>query len=311
MGVFKRLLLSDSHGTTSAHRDTSRQLVGSTAFAVAAFRAAESSSEAPLVIDAVATAVFALNGPAPLRWRLLVAAFSWKRVLRLLFCHRRLTKFEIMADMLAYRTAYLDAEITAAAPQQLVTVGAGLDARSIRLGGRDERRWFDVDFASMHSAKWQLFAAAGFAQPDSLVCVDADLTDPGAWQRELLAAHGFSSGAPTLWLLEGLTGYLERDELILLLAQITELSAPGSVILATFISATRPEGSLMSGGNTLKMHKFFTDTPEVLFNDFAAGSGSAVDVVTIGQLEQRFRRRSIDSADASYKFVRAVRGGAR
>jgi methyltransferase (TIGR00027 family) len=303
MELLKRCFLSDTLNTTTAHRDSSRKQVGSTAFAVAAFRAMEAWRSDPLVIDEVAAKVFAMRGPAPLLWRLAVAVFGLVHSCLI----GRGTRIETSVDMLAVRTALLDAEIDAAALQQMVSIGAGLDARSLRLRGRPDRRWLEVDFASMHEAKWQLFGAAGFARPESLVCVNADLTEPRAWQRELLMSRGFDRKAPTLWLLEGLTGYLERKELLTLIALITEVSAPGSVLLATFLSATRPEGSV-GGANKLKMHKFFTDTPMALFDDYVAGGGT-VSELTIGEVATRFGRPSISAGDASYKFVRATRGG--
>jgi len=55
--------------------------------------------------------------------------------------------------------------------------------------------------------------------------------------------------AQCVWLLEGLTGYLTEEELLGLLQKIDRLSAPGSVILATWYatlvtSAFRTEVSL-------------------------------------------------------------------
>ena len=308
MDFFKSVLLRDN-GTTSSHADASRQPVGSTAFAVAALRAAESSDAAPLVSDAVAKAVFSLSGPAPLLWRLATAALAWRALIKKLLCRRSFTKYDVHVDMIACRTAHLDALLTAfSAPRQIVIIGAGLDARSIRLVDQPTRRWFEVDFAAMHRAKWSLFAAAGFARPQSLECVAADLTEPGAWRRSLLESRAFDPTAATLWLLEGLTSYLEVQELVQLFDQINATSAAGSVILATFIAATRPERTAASA---LKMHKFFTDTPEELFDTFRVGPKGGrgnIEVTTIGQLAVRYGRASIDPNDDGYRFVRAVRG---
>ena len=70
------------------------------------------------------------------------------------------------------------------------------------------------------------------------------------------------------------------------------------VVLATFVSATRPAGSVGATSRT-SMHKFFTDAPEALFADFAAGAGGSVTVTTIGEVAARFRRTTIiDAADA-------------
>ena len=100
MELLKRWFLSDTLNTTSAHRDSSRNQVGSTAFAVAAFRA----MEARRMIDEVAAQVFAMGGPAPLLWRLAVAAFVLVRK----WLAGRGTRIELSIDMLAVRTAHLE-----------------------------------------------------------------------------------------------------------------------------------------------------------------------------------------------------------
>ena len=114
MELCKRFLLRDSHGTTYSHTDPSRQQVGATAYAVAAFRAAESAGAAPLVTDTVAAACFAPFGPAPLLWRLATVALSWRTLISRLLCRRRWTRFDVSIDMMACRTAYLDEQITSA-----------------------------------------------------------------------------------------------------------------------------------------------------------------------------------------------------
>jgi len=57
-----------------------------------------------------------------------------------------------------------------------VIVGAGLDARSVRL---PIHACFELDFEGVLSAKRSLFAAAGFPIPSDAKLVATDLSDRG------------------------------------------------------------------------------------------------------------------------------------
>jgi methyltransferase (TIGR00027 family) len=65
--------------------------------------------------------------------------------------------------------------------------------------------------------------------------VGVDLT--GDWISPLAAA-GFRASEPTVWLVEGLLYFFTARQRDILLAEITDLSAAGSVLLADYVSQT-------------------------------------------------------------------------
>ncbi|EOD27997.1 hypothetical protein EMIHUDRAFT_457087 [Emiliania huxleyi CCMP1516] len=218
----------------------------------------------------------------------------------------------IAADMVALRTWHLDREIAAALersaglPPQLVIVGAGLDFRCVRLAGSlGGGKVFELDFQGMLDEKWALLGAAGVPPPPHLVSVGCDLSlGPAGWVDEL-RRRGFDDRRPSVWLLEGLVPYLKPPELEALLRAISELSAPQSSLLATFISPTRPAGSV-GASVSVSMNKYTTESPADTLSTFGPAA-----VVTIGELITRCGARGetmgIQPSDASYTFATACR----
>ena len=143
-------------------------------------------------------------------------------------------------------------------------VGAGLDARSVRIR---HHTCFELDFEGVLSAKRSLFAAAGFPIPPDAKLVATDLSEGAErWSADLVSA-GFDRSTRTTWVLEGLTSYLSQDEVDALLAGITKLSAPGtdvdpgSNIVATWIRPAKDANAgqpiVMKSG----LHRTFFEDP--------------------------------------------------
>ncbi|EME99676.1 SAM-dependent methyltransferase [Streptomyces mobaraensis NBRC 13819 = DSM 40847] len=154
-----------------------------------------------------------------------------------------------------------------AAPRQLVLLAAGMDSRAYRLP-LPTTVLYEVDRPDLLRLKESLL---GDAVPRCArrVPVGADLA--ADWAERLTAA-GFRPDEPTCWLVEGLTQYLEERDVLRLLDRITELSAPGSHLLADFVAgslfhepAVRPMLSLLerSGAGW----RYGTDEPEPLFTE--------------------------------------------
>mmetsp|Transcript_15456 Transcript_15456/g.46158 ORF Transcript_15456/g.46158 Transcript_15456/m.46158 type:complete len:260 (-) Transcript_15456:25-804(-) len=221
------------------------------------------TDRAPLARDEVAQRIFAPLGPGPLSWRAAVHVL-WPFVSRwpsFLPRPRFVRRAAAMVDLLAVRTRFLDDHVLEAPPQR-VAVGAGLDARSLRLAGG---RTYELDFEGLFAAKKQLFAAAGSPLAD-VTTVATDLTDgPERWSSDLVAA-GFDAEEPSTWVLEGLTPYLDAAELDALLAEISRLAAPGSVLVATWLRPARDDEW------RLKMHRGFVEDPTKLLAPFGWGA---------------------------------------
>jgi len=119
--------------------------------------------------------------------------------------------------------------------------------------------WFELDFKEVFDYKLPKI------QPDSdefncgfihTVACDLSLS---TWPQHL-KDHGFQSELKTLWLLEGLLGYLTEDEVTTIFQTVTNLSAQQSKLIATFI------------GNDFKMtsnlHRSRCDEPMKLLSPY-------------------------------------------
>ena len=185
------------------------QGVGLTSLWVAATRAAETERESPLFRDPYARALAGEQGFEILR------------------------KIEGLSNVrppaLEVRTRFLDDEMTEAASgglRQIVSLAAGMDARAYRLDWPEGTVFFELDQPEVLAYKAEKIGGA------SPRCerreIGVDLRED--WQAVLRAA-GFDVQTPTLWLVEGLFPYLHEPQAMRLLAQITQDSRDGSVLL--------------------------------------------------------------------------------
>ncbi|MEU6402562.1 SAM-dependent methyltransferase [Streptomyces sp. NPDC046985] len=137
----------------------------------------------------------------------------------------------------AVRTRFLDDEIlagVAAGARQVVTLAAGVDGRTVRLGLPAGTRWFEVELPEMTQFKDALIARSGLPLACERRGVAADLRED--W-RSALRAAGFDPAQPTVWLIEGLLMYLTDAAGEALLASVAELSAPGSRLMLEHLQA--------------------------------------------------------------------------
>jgi methyltransferase (TIGR00027 family) len=137
-----------------------------------------------------------------------------------------------MTDMLAARTRYIDAsfaDATAAGIRQAVILAAGLDARAYRLPWPDGTTVFEIDQPEVTEFKTATIAALGAQPTADIRAVSIDLRHD--WPSALEQV-GFDAGQPTVWLAEGLLGFLPADAQDRLLDNVTALSADGSRLVA-------------------------------------------------------------------------------
>ena len=113
---------------------------------------------------------------------------------------------------------------------QIVMLGAGLDTRAyrfhpLRQGGHSV---FEIDLPNIINYKERILA------DETPLCrlfrVPTDLEER-KWLTPMMIL-GFSTEVPTLWILEGLSYYLEQDTVSSLLKDASEVSAVGSQIFA-------------------------------------------------------------------------------
>lgn len=222
------------------HHDKARAAVSSTAFVVASLRNAETNSltSAPLIHDPHAKA-FANE-----------VSDAWIQNLSA-------DDLEEMVNGVAVRTRFIDDTILEGLnrAQQVVVLGSGLDSRPWRLNppGADRIRWFEVDFKEVLDYKQTALEVDSGAKPPAVtyIPISANVCTDN-WAAQLLE-NGFDGTAPTIWLLEGFTGYLKEEELRDLFCTIKPLSAAGSELIATFVGR--------NFRSVHDMHRFLSDEP--------------------------------------------------
>jgi methyltransferase (TIGR00027 family) len=194
-----------------AAKDMDSDAIPFTARLIAHHRAVETQRESPLIVDPFAARLAGdlsgeLGGHSASRGDYsIVRAYFVEREVLGPWCEARKTS-------------------------QVVMVGAGLDTRAYRLEplANGKHTVFEIDFSSVIQYKERMLADE---RPlCRLVRVAADLED-GGWLEPLIAA-GYSSNIPTLWIMEGLAYYLQKDTARSLLRDAAGASARGSQIFA-------------------------------------------------------------------------------
>jgi methyltransferase (TIGR00027 family) len=140
----------------------------------------------------------------------------------------------------AVRTRFLDELVASAVSdgvRQVVLLGAGLDARAVRLELPDDVTFFEIDRSSVHGLKSRLLKQAGLTARYERHAVVADLASSD-WLAAL-RVQGWKSDAPTCWIAEGLLIYLKQEPRDALLRQLAKASAPGSRLGITATSSAR------------------------------------------------------------------------
>jgi methyltransferase (TIGR00027 family) len=140
----------------------------------------------------------------------------------------------------AVRTRFLDELVASAVSdgvRQVVLLGAGLDARAVRLDLPDDVTFFEIDRSSVHGLKSRLLKQAGLTARYERHAVVADLASSD-WLAAL-RVQGWKSDAPTCWIAEGLLIYLKQEPRDALLRQLAKASAPGSRLGITATSSAR------------------------------------------------------------------------
>jgi methyltransferase (TIGR00027 family) len=202
--------------------------VGSTAVMVAAARAKETQSPAPLIRDPYASILVAGAGTG--MWENFLDDAMQQRI-----ADADPDAAAVFANMLSYqavRTHFFDAFFADAAEsgvRQVVILASGLDSRAYRLPWPAGTVVFEIDQPKVLQYKAETLAAHGVTPVAELHEVAIDLRQD--WPAALKQA-GFDPSRPTAWLAEGLLMYLPAEAQDRLFEQITELSAPGSRVSA-------------------------------------------------------------------------------
>jgi methyltransferase (TIGR00027 family) len=132
-----------------------------------------------------------------------------------------------------FRTRFFDGETLGAIKRgitQIVIIAAGYDGRALRFA-HPGVRWFEVDHPTTQADKQRRLSEAGI-EAGHIGFVALDLTSD-----DLIGAlHdvGHDSSKPSLFIVEGIIGYLSPAVTIRLLSALRELAPEGSRLAAAF-----------------------------------------------------------------------------
>ncbi|HSQ64026.1 MAG TPA: SAM-dependent methyltransferase [Polyangiaceae bacterium] len=192
--------------------------VSDTAFAIAAIRAQEGERAAPerLFADPYAS-IFVAAGAH--------AREGVEHFLGLPF----------FCDAIRLRTRFIDDLVRESSDPQLVLLGAGFDARALRIPEIAERgaRVYEVDFSEQLANKRALLEAAAVPRPSWVQDVACDFNDTSfdVALEAALDARGFRRGASTLFVWEGVVAYLDDGAIDRTLRFIARTGGKGSRVV--------------------------------------------------------------------------------
>ncbi len=206
--------------------------VADTAFSIAAIRAAESRlPEGSRLFEDPHAGAFADEGAH--------VAESTRRYLDLPF----------FSEGIRLRTRFIDDVVrdrVCGGAEQLVLLGAGFDVRGTRLpevGARDVAV-FEIDTAAQLKRKRRVLTGAGVKLPSRVHYVPFEFVDGDLETKlpGLLVERGFRMGAPTVFVWEGVIGYIDAASIDASLRfMATTCGDGGSVIFTHGHEAFDPE----------------------------------------------------------------------
>jgi methyltransferase (TIGR00027 family) len=247
--------------------------ITSTARWTAAQRARESERPDHLFVDPLASALAGDEGRAMLEQSELARPVS------------------DAAPYLAVRTSFFDEFLLREANtglRQVVIVAAGMDSRAYRLSWPAGTTIYELDRPELLALKDEILARVGAVPACRRVPVGVDLESD--WPASLLAT-GFAPADPTLWLVEGLTYYLEEAACARLLDRLSSLAAPGSrlgvdLVSASFLTSPWTQNALQAMAGRGMAWRFGNDDPEA----FLAAHGWQSQVIQPGDADANYGR---------------------
>lgn len=145
-----------------------------------------------------------------------------------------------MYEYVIARTKYIDAVFRQALEggvEQVLIFGAGFDSRAVRFsGGGHGTRIFELDAPATQAAKMRRYQQKRINVPANLVFIPIDFDRQSLPER--LEQSGFQSGRSTLFVLEGLTMYLQPSSVESTFRIIAEMAGAGSQLVFDHVYAS-------------------------------------------------------------------------
>lgn len=198
-----------------------------------------------------------------------------------------------IVGFLAARERHIDEFLKAqiqAGVEQVVILGAGLDARAYRFDELKKIRVFEVDHPASQQSKIEKVRRIFGELPAHVTYISIDFNIQTLAQR--LPESGYDASRKTLFIWQGVTQYLTPDAVDSTLAFIAQYSPAGSSVIFDYMYPTLLDGTVKRG-EVSNMRSRRWASGEMLVFGIPEG-----EVVTF--LEQR---GFIDVKDADSKFL--------
>jgi methyltransferase (TIGR00027 family) len=181
------------------------------------------------------------------------------------------------------RTCFVDDVVRsslAGETPQIVLLGAGYDTRAWRF--RDDlhnTRYFELDIRPTQTRKRDVLCAARVDMPSQVTFVDVDFKKDDL--AVVLKESGLDPKARTLFILEGVTYYLDASTIRATLKSVREVSAPGSVICFDYMTEK------LDSVNPSEPFKFWIGSTEI--HAYLSASGfDMVEHLDSREMERRY-----------------------
>ena len=157
-----------------------------------------------------------------------------------------------MYEYVIARTRYIDEAFKKAlqeGAEQVLIFGAGFDTRAIRLADvSGSAKVFELDSPVTQQAKTNRYEQKSIAIPRNLVFVPIDFDRQSIEQR--LIESGFEKGKKCLFIMEGLTMYLQPESVASTFQTVCELAGAGSRVVFDYVLASVVRNEAVYDGAT-------------------------------------------------------------
>ena len=157
-----------------------------------------------------------------------------------------------MYEYVIARTKYIDDAFRKAVQDefaQILIMGAGFDSRAIRFPSRaGKTKVFELDAPITQQAKIGQYQRRQISVPSNLIFVPIDFERQTLSQR--LTEAGFQKGCQSLFVVEGLTMYLQPESIAQTFAVISEYAGKGSRVVFDYVLASVLRGENLYDGES-------------------------------------------------------------
>jgi len=140
-------------------------------------------------------------------------------------------------EFITARERYIDDFLKACLREgldQVVVLGAGFDTRAYRIEGIEKTRIFEVDYPATQETKQKRLKKVIDPLPDYVTFVSIDFNTQALDER--LPANGYDEHGKTLFIWQGVTGYLTPEAVDNTLAFISNHSGQASAVIFDYMT---------------------------------------------------------------------------